>query len=162
MIQKDVSRAGRKCQYEFLEGKVLAAYSRAIISGRNTVLTPHAWLALVSATTDYQVSECGVGSRWETVRQMQHLRWTGSHWMKSLLLLLLLATTRQYSAAGYSDEFVIMYVYICVYVRDGMDVGVYCVGTIKRKTSDRNDLKLGVIVVILDSVSKAVDFGFKS
>jgi len=82
--------------------------------------------------------------------------------MKSLLLLLLLATTRQYSAAGYSDEFVIMYVYICVYVRDGMDVGVYCVGTIKRKTSDRNDLKLGVIVVILDSVSKAVDFGFKS
>ena len=142
--------------------KVLAAEaSRAVISGGNTVLTPHAWLALVpaSATTDYQVSECGVGSRWETVQQMQHLRCTGSHWMKSLLLLLLLATTTLYRAPRYSDEFVMMYVYICVYVCDGCGC-VLCWHT-KRKTSDRNDLKLGMIVVILDSLSKAVDFGFK-
>ena len=47
---------------------------------------------------------------------------------------------------------------VCGYV--GRCLGVYCVSNIKRKLTDRNDLKLGRVVG-LDTVSNDIDFGFK-
>jgi len=52
------------------------------------------------------------------------------------------------------------FVMVCVCGYLAGCLGVYYVRTIKRKPIDKNDLKLGTIV-ILDSVSKPIDIGFK-
>ena len=67
-------------------------------------------------------------------------------------LLIIICVDDVLPQRGYCDHFVTM----CV--------GVYVCGCVclddKTKTPDRNDLKLGT-VVILDSLSKSIDFRFK-